>query len=119
MRYLDTYVLAEIAAGNDLYKKYVDGEFVISDLTLAEFYWVLLRDVGEDAAEDWFARLQAYAVPVARDILRKAMVFRFKHKKQNLSFFDCVGYVFALENDVVFVTGDKEFRGMNGVEFTA
>lgn len=30
---------------------------------------------------------------------------------------DCIGYVYAKENGLRFVTGDKEFEGMENVEF--
>ena len=116
MKYLDTYVLAEIASGNNACTHYIGEDFVITDLTLAEFYWVLLRDQGASLADFWFEKLKDYAVPAVKHILIKAMAFRHLHKKKNLSFFDCVGYIFALENHVPFVTGDKEFRTFDGVE---
>jgi predicted nucleic acid-binding protein len=47
------------------------------------------------------------------------MKFRIENRKQNLSFFDCAGYVFAMENGMTFVTGDREFRNMKGVEFVS
>ena len=40
-----------------------------------------------------------------------------ENKKQNMSFFDCVGYVYARENNIKFVTGDKEFEKKEGVLF--
>ena len=43
--------------------------------------------------------------------------FRIDNKGKNFSFFDCVGYVFAIENNIKFITGDREFQSMEGVEF--
>ena len=40
------------------------------------------------------------------------MKFRHKNKSKNLSFFDCAGYVYTIENKIRFVTGDKEFEKM-------
>mgnify|MGYP001579508087 CR=1 FL=1 len=114
---LDTYALAEIAKGNKEFCMYLMAEFVITDLTLAEFYAVLLREDGEKTAEYWFKRLEAYAVPVSRQILKEAIAFRYQHRKQNISFFDAVGYVYALRNNLPFVTGDKEFEKKTNVEF--
>lgn len=114
---LDTYALAEIAKGNKEFSVYLLEEFVVTDLTLAEFYAVLLREEGENSAEYWFKRLEAYAVPVSRQVLKEAIVFRYQHRKQNVSFFDAVGYTYALRNNLPFVTGDKEFEKMPGVEF--
>ena len=42
---------------------------------------------------------------------------RIEHAKENLSFFDCVGYVFAQEHGLIFVTGDKAFEKREGVEY--
>lgn len=117
MKYLDTYALAEIAEGNPAFAKYIEEDFIISDLTLAEFYWVLLRDKGRELAEHWHERLMDYAVPAAQSILISAMRFRHSERKRNLSFFDCVGYIFAIEKGIPFVTGDKEFKFLKNVEF--
>jgi len=45
------------------------------------------------------------------------MKFRKKNKKRNLSYTDCIGYVYATENDLIFLTGDKEFENLENVEF--
>ncbi len=114
---LDTYALAEIAKGNKEFSAYLLGEFVITELTLVEFYAVLLREDGEKTAEYWFKRLDAYAVSVSRQVFKEAVVFRYQHRKQNISFFDAVGYVYASRNNLPFVTGDKEFETLSNVEF--
>jgi predicted nucleic acid-binding protein len=49
--------------------------------------------------------------------LLNAAKFRVDNNKQNLSFFDCIGYMYALDNDMRFVTSDKEFESKEGVEF--
>jgi predicted nucleic acid-binding protein len=56
-------------------------------------------------------------VPVPKDILIKAVKFRHSNKKKDLSFFDCVGYMFAVENNYKFLTGDKEFKDLGNVIF--
>ncbi len=38
-------------------------------------------------------------------------------KKNALSYADAIGYVCALENNLVFVTGDDAFKGLKGVKF--
>ena len=45
------------------------------------------------------------------------MIFRKKNKKKDFSLFDCVGYIFAQENNLLFVTGDEAFRSIKQVEF--
>ena len=114
---LDTYALAEIGAGNPKFMEFLNKEFVITDLTLAEYCSVLYRDGKEDKAVYWHSRLASYCKPVSREILIMALKYRIDHKKEDLSIFDCVGYIFSLESNLKFVTGDKEFKKKEGVLF--
>ncbi len=50
-KYLDTYDLMEISQGNPKFNIYLDSDFIITDLTLAEFYGVILRRYNEQTAE--------------------------------------------------------------------
>src|SRR3989338_9609443 len=97
-RCLDTYALMEIYLGNEKFSEYLNAEFVINDLTLAEFYGVLLREYGEGEAELWLKKLERYSVQVNRKILIEAVKFRQEHKKSEISFFDAVGYIFSIKN---------------------
>lgn len=118
LKYLDSYILWEINRGNPKFLHYLEEEsFVVNELTLAEYYGVLLREYNEQTADYWFHKLEKYAQPVSLPLLIKAIKFRQENKKHNFSFFDAVGYIFAKENNGIFVTGDKEFRGIPGVEF--
>lgn len=47
----------------------------------------------------------------------RASKFRFENIKKGLSFIDCFGYVLALNNHMKFLTGYKEFEGVENVEF--
>ena len=117
MFYLDTYALAEIGDGNPKFMEFLNKEFVITDLTLGEYYSVVYRDGREDKAIYWHSRLASLCKPVSRNILVNALKYWIDNKKDNLSIFDCVGYIFALENNLRFVTGDKEFKNKEGVLF--
>ncbi len=114
---LDTYALIEIANGNPKFAEYLNSNFVIIDLTLAEFYAVLLREEGEKIADYWFKKLERYSLLVIKEILIEAIKFRHEHRKQDISFFDAVGYIFSVKNGYYFVTGDKEFENLPNVEF--
>ncbi|MEK6932308.1 MAG: PIN domain-containing protein [Nanoarchaeota archaeon] len=116
-RCLDTYALMEIYLGNEKFAEYLNVDFVINDLTLAEFYGVLLKEYGEGEAELWFKKLERYSLPIIKEILIEAIKFRYEHRKQDISFFDSVGYIFSINNGYHFVTGDKEFKGLPNVEF--
>ena len=114
---LDTYALAEIGDGNPKFVEFLNNDIVITDFALAEYYSVLYRDGKEEKAIYWHKKLAAFCQPISREILITALKYRIDHKKENLSIFDCVGYIFSLENNLKFVTGDKAFKGKEGVMF--
>ncbi|MEK6826521.1 MAG: PIN domain-containing protein [Nanoarchaeota archaeon] len=116
-RCLDTYALVEISKGNPKFSGYLNSDFIITDLTLAEFYAVLLREEGEKVADYWFKKLEIYSLPVVKEILVEAIKFKYEHRKKDISFFDAVGYIFSLKKGYYFVTGDKEFENLPSVEF--
>jgi|SRR3989338_232172 len=116
-RCLDTYALVEIAKENPKFAEYLNSEFVLTDLTLAEFYSVVLREEGEKVADYWFRRLERYALSVSKEVLIEAIKFKYENRKAGISFFDVVGYIFSIKNGYYFVTGDKEFEKLPNVEF--
>ena len=116
-RCLDTYALVEIAKGNSIFAQHLQQDIIITEITLAEFYGVILREEGEKMAEQWFQKLNSYSQPVDMKTFIEAVKFRYEHKKKNISFFDAVGYIFSIRNNLNFVTGDKEFEHFKQVEF--
>lgn len=114
---LDTYALIEISNGNSNFEKYLSKDIIITELTLIEFYAVILRKYNEQTAEYWFRKLEQYSIKVNKEILKQAIKFRYQNKKTNISFFDAVGYAYSLFRNCKFVTGDKEFKNMKNVEF--
>lgn len=114
---LDTYALVEIVRNNPKFEKYVSQEIILNNLTLAEFYGVLLREHGEKTADYWFKKLERFSFQVPKEILIEAVKFKHKYRKQKISFFDAVGYIFSLKHGLKFVTGDKEFEKLPNVEF--
>jgi predicted nucleic acid-binding protein len=114
---LDTYALMELHDHNPEYAQIFDKEWVVTELTLAEFYALLYRKHNEKTADYWCAKFTAFSTPVPLELLLKATKFRIDNAEQNLSFFDCVGYIYAQEHGMQFVTGDKQFKGRPGVLF--
>ena len=114
---LDAYALIEIANQNPVFAYLLNEDVVITDITMAEFYGNLYRKLGYQTAEYWYKKMSFFCVPVSRDLLVKAIRLRIDKRKQNLSFFDCVGYTYSVENNLQFVTGDKEFKELPNVEF--
>lgn len=116
-RYLDTYALIEIAEGNKAFFEYVEDDFVLCDATLIELYNVLLRAKGTDIAERWYRTLQLSSLPVHHTILKKALLMKKKYAKENMSLIDTTGYCYAQHLNIPFVTGDRAFEGLAGVDF--
>ena len=114
---LDTYALVEIGKGNPKFSVLLGKDFVITDLTMAEFYSLFYKENDERKAKYWYNKLSGYCRSVNIEILIKALKYRVDHKKENLSIFDCIGYIFSIENNLRFVTGDKAFEYKEGVEF--
>ena len=114
---LDTYALVEIEKGSSSYKFLLDKKFLIIEPVLAEFFYVLLKERGEKTANYWMNKLRPFSKPITLDVWLKALKYKYDNKKQSLSFFDCLGYVYSLENKLRFVTGDKAFLKKKSVLF--
>jgi len=50
-------------------------------------------------------------------VIINAIKFRQKYKNRDLSYSDCIEYIYAKENGLIFLTGNKEFKGLDNVEF--
>ena len=117
MNCLDTHALIEISLGNPKFSGLMKEDFVVTDLTMAEFYVVLRKKHNEQTAQYWHRKLAAFCKPLTRQTLTSALVFREDNKKDDISLFDAVGYEYAKENRFAFVTGDKAFKEKEGVLF--
>ncbi len=116
--FFDTYAFFEIIEGNknyDLYKKNVG--IITTKLNLMELHYGLLIRYGKEKAERYYNRLLQFTVDVDDVMLKKANEFRASLKKKKLSYVDCIGYVTARAIGVKFLTGDKEFKGLDNVEY--
>ncbi len=115
--FYDTYVLIEIHKGNPKYDAYVKGPVVTSFLCLTELCYHFVRTNEFAERKPYVNYLTAFVVDISLSLVWKAMEFKYKHKKEDLSFADCIGYVYARENGIKFLTGDKKFEHMPFVEF--
>lgn len=115
--FCDTYALIEIIGGNENYKKYTRQVLMTSQLNLMELYYAFLRDYDKQTAEKYFNLLSDLIIPVPVEIIKLAMDFKLQHKKENLSYVDCIGYCLAYDMGIKFLTGDKGFGDKDNVEF--
>ncbi|MEK6826761.1 MAG: PIN domain-containing protein [Nanoarchaeota archaeon] len=115
--FFDTYAIIEIVKKNKNYAKYRDEEATITIFNLAEIYWSVLNEFGEEKADIVFDGYKKAVVEINDETLKEAIKFRKKHKNKDLSYADCIGYIYALKHNLVFLTGDKEFEKLDNVEF--
>ena len=113
----DSYAIIELIAGNPNYAKYIQERVFITIFTLAEIYWIALREYTEQEADFIYNKYKEGLVNINDEVLKEAIKFRKEHKKKNLSYTDCIGYIYAIKNKLKFLTGDKEFENMPNVEF--
>ena len=116
--FFDTYALFEIIKENKNYACYVKGVGVITTiLNLMELHYALLREVGKEEADRHFERLLPFVVDLSNEIIKEANGFKLLNKKRKLSYIDCIGYMIARSMNLKFLTGDKQFEKLEGVEF--
>lgn len=115
--FCDTYALIEIIKGNKNYGIYTDFILITSELNLMELYYSMLKDYGKSLAEKYFNEWEKSAIIIPKLLIQKAMELKYEYNKEKLSYIDCMGYIYALENDIPFLTGDSKFKNKIGVEF--
>lgn len=115
--FFDTYAVIEILDGNKSYEPYKKYEVVITIFNLSEIYYHCLLEYSFEEANEIYSRYKDAVEDIDDETLKEAMRFRKEHKKRKISYTDSIGYVYAKRNNMKFLTGDKEFEGMNNVEF--
>lgn len=114
--FFDTYAILEIIDGNANYRKYSKARAIITNLNLFELdYCLRRRGLGLKESSEILARYSEFEVRYGLKVIRGAVGMKLSNKR--LSPADCIGYRAAQEYGVKFLTGDKEFEGMLGVEF--
>lgn len=115
--FFDTYALVEILKGNPNYARFKNAKIVITIFNLVELHYKLLRDFNSKVAERLLNECASRVVEVDAETIREANEFKLLHKAKSLSFPDAIGYIIAQRYGLKFLTGDKQFRGLKGVEF--
>lgn len=113
----DTYALIEIIGGNPNYKPYLSSIILTTKFNLIELYYHFLYDYGKETADKYFKEYSRFLIPISFSSIQFGMEFKLKHKKEKLSYVDCVGYALALELGIKFLTGDEKFEKKDNVEF--
>ena len=115
--YFDTYAIIELLEGNPLYEFAKGDTIITSTMNLAELYYSLLLENGKDNADSILEKLNFEFLEITSEIATSSSFFRFRNKKAKLSYIECVGYNLAKKNNLLFLTGDKEFESFDNVKF--
>jgi len=115
--FFDTYAVIEIVSGSSYYAKFIEETPTITVFNLAEIYYSAINNLDEEKAEEIYKKYSCCVVPINDEVLKDAMKFRKQNKKRSLSYTDCIGYIYAKKNNLIFLTGDKEFQELENVEF--
>ena len=116
-KFLDSYAIIEILKNNPAYEKTAEAEPVSTRFNLIEVAYHLLSELPKEKAALIINSLKIKTLEIQETQITKIALFRKEHAKKNLSYIDCIGYVLAKENNIPFVTGDKQFQGMENVKF--
>jgi len=112
----DTFAILEIINGNRNYEKYIDSKIIINDFIFAELCYKLFRE-NVPKAEEYIQKYSKFILELEPRTIKDAMIFRINNLKKGLSMTDCISYLMANQLKVRFLTGDKEFKDINNVEF--
>ena len=115
--FFDAYAFYEIIKENQNYKKYLNVGITTTKLNLFELYHVFLKENTEDLAETFLKKYYPFTVDFDENVIVEAARLKIKLNKRDVSMTDCVGYCFAKQLDIKFLTGDNAFEGMANVEF--
>lgn len=120
--FFDTYALQEIEEGSEKYIPFsAEIGVVTTKLNLMELYHNYFKLKGLAYAEMAFKHFKDFCIGTTDETLKEAAMMRAeikaKSKSSNLSYVDCIGYVLAKKMKIKFLTGDREFEGMDNVEF--
>ena len=115
--FFDTYALIEITKANPNYLIFAQENINITIFNLVEFFSACLNDFSEGKAKELYNKFKNSLVELDDETIFEAVKFRKEHKKRDLSYTDCLGYIYAKRNNFLFLTGDKEFETFSNVKF--
>ena len=113
--FFDTYAFFEIINGNPKYNMYTESQFITTIFNLAELNYGLKKKMSKEDSDFYTEKYYQQAVDISLEDIKKAM--DLKTMKRNLSIPDVIGYTVAKRLNIKFLTGDKDFEGMENVEF--
>ncbi|MEK6889326.1 MAG: PIN domain-containing protein [Nanoarchaeota archaeon] len=115
--FFDSYAIIEVINQSPNYEKIKDIPIITNALCLGEVYFYFLKVHNKQTADFWIDKLKVELTPIIKEATLEASYFKFNHKSKNFSYPDCIGYIMAKKLGIKFLTGDREFKDMENVEF--
>jgi predicted nucleic acid-binding protein len=119
--YYDSYAIIEFLDKNQNYKEYfTEHKGILTALNLMEVSYSLQKHLGFKSTEKYLEPFLPYVVTFDLFYVDAAMKLRLalgKEKKLNISYVDAVGYYLAKKHNVLFLTGDEQFKALDNVKF--
>lgn len=115
--FFDTYAFVEIIKGNLNYLPYSNVAIITTKLNMFELYHGCLKDKNEELGKEIIQKYYPLIKDFDEEVIKEAAKLKFKLNKRDLSMTDCIGYCFAKQLGIKFLTGDKQFQDMENVEF--
>ena len=116
--FFDSYALFEVIYQNENYKNYLENiNIITTKLNLMELHYGLLQKYGADIANEYYNNFLEFTIPFDDETIMLSNLFKVSMKKKRLSYIDCLGYTLAKLRGIKFLTGDKEFKDLENVEF--
>ncbi|AFU57860.1 putative PIN domain protein [Candidatus Nitrososphaera gargensis Ga9.2] len=119
--YYDSYTIIEFLDKNQKYKEYfTEHRGILTALNLMEVSYSLQKHFGFRSTAEHLEPFLPYVVTFDLSDIDAAMKLRLaleKNKKLNISYVDALGYHLAKKHNVLFLTGDRHFKGLDNVEF--
>jgi uncharacterized protein len=113
--FFDTHAFFEIIRGNPAYQKYVTTTGITTIFNLAELNYGLKKELTTEQADIITQTYEPYIVHVTVQDVIQAMTFRKTHKGMSIP--DAIGYIVARRYNILFLTGDEDFKNVPYVEF--
>ncbi len=118
--FYDSYAVLAYLSDNPNYRIYFEEhDGFLTKLNLVEISYRTLELHGAEAASQVVKVFAKYAVDFGMDEIEGSIKLRLQLKKKgcDISYADALGYYLALKMKVKFLTGDKWFKALEGVEF--
>jgi hypothetical protein len=118
--FYDSYAVLAYTSGRQAYKEYFEEhDGVLTKLNLLEVFYRSFEQYDFKVASDILESFSKYLIDFGLGDIAGSMRFRLELKRggRDVSYADALGYFLSRRMGIKFLTGDKAFRGLSGVEY--